>query len=209
MTLDASWTKMRLLYMISTCCRPRVPSVYSNPLCQMSFVRDRAYFRTKPLGDGIQRRVHYYSSIASSICAVYEQTTAVQLVIDARRWNMTLALRSEKQLNVTKRGRTVAMVTTAELPMLQFPNEYYNCTKGGVDSLDQKCANYSSSRQTCNLHSMNQRCMKIVPMSVINVQKHYRTKFGADPPSVPKIRKWYTYLKARIFASGCDSIHTY
>ncbi|KAJ4443493.1 hypothetical protein ANN_05165 [Periplaneta americana] len=37
------------------------------------------------LRDCIQRRVHYYSSIASSICAVYEQTTAVQLVTDARR----------------------------------------------------------------------------------------------------------------------------
>ncbi|KAJ4446706.1 hypothetical protein ANN_13403 [Periplaneta americana] len=36
------------------------------------------------LRDGIQRRAHYYSSIASSICAVYEQTTAVQLVTDAR-----------------------------------------------------------------------------------------------------------------------------
>ncbi|KAJ4435554.1 hypothetical protein ANN_18170 [Periplaneta americana] len=44
--------------------------------------------------------------------------------------------------------------------------------------------------------------------SVIDVQRHYRTKFGADPPSGPKIRKWHTDLKARFFASGCDFIRT-
>ncbi|KAJ4447281.1 hypothetical protein ANN_09285 [Periplaneta americana] len=45
-----------------------------------------------------------------------------------------------------------------------------------------------------------------VNQSVINVQRHCRTKFGADPPSGPTIRKWYTDFKARFFASCCDFI---
>ncbi|KAJ4426355.1 hypothetical protein ANN_27169 [Periplaneta americana] len=44
--------------------------------------------------------------------------------------------------------------------------------------------------------------------SVINVQRHYRTNFGADPPRGPTIRKWYTDFKASFFASGCNIIRT-
>ncbi|PSN38618.1 hypothetical protein C0J52_24133 [Blattella germanica] len=33
--------------------------------------------------------------------------------------------------------------------------------------------------------------------TVIAVQRHFRTRFGEDPPSGPSIRKWYSDFKTR------------
>ncbi|KAJ4449935.1 hypothetical protein ANN_01342 [Periplaneta americana] len=67
------------------------------------------------LRDGIQRRVHYYSSIASSICAVYEQTTAVQLVTDARRPRHTFPYRNGTNLLILNaKQSTISSAVIAE-----------------------------------------------------------------------------------------------
>ncbi|KAJ4441604.1 hypothetical protein ANN_11460 [Periplaneta americana] len=57
------------------------------------------------LRDGIQSRVRYYSSIASSICAVYEQTTAVRLVTDARRSQCCVSTNSKRGIVVSVSDR--------------------------------------------------------------------------------------------------------
>lgn len=56
---------------------------------------------------------------------------------------------------VPKKRRAVLLVSSMHHSAFSDPNtgkpeiiEYYNNTKGGVDSLDQKCSNYSASRRT-------------------------------------------------------------